>query len=422
MHSRKPIVALVAIALAGSGAAVAQLGRDGSQQLSLGGPSARPKTRPSPPRPRPIPAKGSQFGNPLDDLSAELMAVFAEGREEFEAVETAEGGLGPIFNDSSCAACHSSPVSGGASEKTVTRFGRTTDGKFDPMTEQGGPLLQAHAIDPAVRETVPAQATLVIQRLSTPLFGAGLVEAIPDAQIALNAERRKSAGITGRVAKVLDPDSGETRVGRFGWKAQHSSLLAFASDAYVNEMGVTSKLFPTENAPNGNVALLARFDRLGDPEDAPDPATGRGDIDKSTNFMRLLGPPPTLRPSADALQGRRAFESVGCADCHLPSMFTGPNPVPALANKRVDLFSDLLLHDMGALADGHAQGAAGPREMKTAPLWGLRVRTRFLHDGRAASVDEAIRAHDGEAAGVRDRYGALGVEDRRKLLEFLKTI
>src|SRR5262249_30653002 len=259
-------------------------------------------------------------------------------------------------------------------------------------------------------------------RMTTPLFGAGLIEAIPDADIIRRANAAKPQGISGRVSLVTDVATGQTRVGRFGWKAQQATLLAFAGDAYLNEMGITNRLFPHENAPNGNAALLAQYDLVADPEDEVDPATGKSDIDKFADFMRLLAPPPQLPLTRNAQAGKTTFTDIGCDGCHTPVMTTAPSSVHALDRKQVALFSDLLLHDMGALGDGIMQGTAGPREMKTAPLCGLRMRTQYLHDGRAANVDSAIRMHDGEAATVRDRYNKLKAGEQQALLEYLGSI
>ena len=173
----------------------------------------------------------------------------------------------------------------------------------------------------------------MVKRITTPLFGAGLIEAIDDDTIELNARRRQPDGVRGRVSRVLDVASGTVRVGRFGWKAQQASLLAFSGDAYLNEMGVTSRLFPTENAPNGRADLLAKFDLVPDIEDTIDPATGKSDIDHAADFMRFLAPPPPLRPNADALAGARIFEKAACTACHTPVMFTGSNPVAALSHR-----------------------------------------------------------------------------------------
>jgi CxxC motif-containing protein (DUF1111 family) len=382
----------------------------------------RPKLKPASAPARPLPNGTPQFGDALPGLSAEQLLAFEDGREEFESVETPEGGLGPIFNHTSCAACHTAGGTGGASAQSVTRFGRLVNGVFDAMEEQGGSLLQSQGIAPRVQEHVPAEATIVAQRITTPLFGAGLIEAISDADILGNAQRAQPDGVRGRAALVTDVASGSSRVGRFGWKAQQATLLAFAGDAYLNEMGITSRLFPTENAPNGNQLLLKKYDRVPDVEDEVDPATGRSDIDAAADFMRYLAPPPPLRATASALAGAQVFSQLGCTACHQPAMVTAAHPVPALSGQVVNLYSDLLLHDMGSLGDGIAQGAAGQREMRTAPLWGLRVRGPFLHDGRAKTVTEAIRAHDGEAAPARVRFNALSAPAVQQLLDFLGSI
>ena len=187
-------------------------------------------------------------------------------------------------------------------------------------------------------------------------------------------------------------------------------------------MGNTNRFFPEENAPNGNAALLARFDQVADLEDTIDPADGKADVDRLADFMRLLAPPARLAVTGNAVQGERLFATMDCASCHTPAMRTGKHEIAALSEKTVGLFSDLLLHDMGALGDGIAQGAAGVREMRTAPLWGLRSRPVWLHDGRANTVDAAVRAHDGEALRSRQRYEALSATERNQLLAFLDTL
>ncbi|HVU25984.1 MAG TPA: di-heme oxidoredictase family protein, partial [Opitutus sp.] len=160
----------------------------------------------------------------------------------------------------------------------------------------------------------------------------------------------------------------------------------------------------------------------GTTDDQPDPRDGRADIDRVAVFMRYLAPPNRAPGSPDAQAGQQLFATLNCAACHHPAYRTGVNPVAALSEKNVVLYSDLLLHDMGALGDGIAQADAGPREMRTAPLWGLRVRPAFLHDGRAMTLDAAIRAHDGEAAVSRDAYTQLTTGEQRQLLAFLNTL
>jgi CxxC motif-containing protein (DUF1111 family) len=411
----KPLVVALGFALAATVSA----------QLGVGGTPTghRHKLNPVPPRPHPQPNGNSPlFGDPLVGLTDAQQAAFVAGREEFESIETVEGGLGPIFNNDSCAACHSTPFSGGMSATTVTRFGRSVHGQFDPLTNLGGSLLQEFATNPAALEHVPAQANVVAKRLTTPLFGAGLLEAIPDSEIMMNAARNKPDGVTGRAAMITDVVSGETRVGRLGWKAQHSSLLGFAADAYLNEMGVTNRFFPTENAPNGNQALLAKYLTTTGINDPADPVTGRSDIDASADFMRLLAPPTPIGLPASALDGQKAFEKANCNACHTPTMTSGPSDIDALANKTVALYSDLLLHDMGTLGDGIEQGAAKATEMRTAPLWGLRARAQYLHDGRASTVNEAVLAHAGEASAARDRYRRLAPAETKALLDFLNSI
>ena len=185
----------------------------------------RPKQPPNTPVQRPAPGGMAQFGDPLFGLSAAQQRAFVDGREEFEGTETIAGGLGPIFNGQSCLECHSAGASGGASAVTVTRFGRLENGKFDSLEHLGGSLLQRSAIDPAALERVPAEANVVAKRLATPLFGAGLIEAISDQDILQSALRRQPDGVRGRVSMVLDVSSGQQRVGRFGWKAQQATLL-----------------------------------------------------------------------------------------------------------------------------------------------------------------------------------------------------
>lgn len=358
------------------------------------------------------------FGEPLPLLSDEHLTDFYSGLEEFEKVFTPEAGLGPIFNGDSCAACHSEGAIGGGSAVTVTRFGRMINGQFDPLTELGGSLLQRNAIDPALQEVVPAEANVVAHRRSQALFGLGLIEAIPDATIVSNSLVRKAMGVKGRLSIVVDAATGESRIGRFGWKAQHATLLAFAGDASVNELGISNRVFAHENVPNGKT--LAADSAI---EDVADETTGKAGVDRLTDFMRFLAQPPTLPVTVTVDNGERWFNQVGCHQCHTKVMFTGPSSIPALDRKPVLLWSDLLLHDMGSLGDGIAQGSAGPRELRTSPLWGLRMQSTFLHDGRASSVEAAILMHDGEAAPSREFYiRSLPRDQQLELLEFLLAI
>ncbi len=255
----------------------------------------------------------------------------------FEKAETVESGLWPIFNNTSCAICHSAPALGGSSAALDTRFGRDEAGHFDPLTALGGSLLQKQAIDPGTLEKIPDEATIVIQRQAMPLFGAGLIEAIPDDTLQALAQRRKADGILGRVALVQDVTTGQMRVGRFGWKAQQATLLGMAAVEYRDEMGITNRFYPDENAPNGDFEKLAAFDHIADPEDGggsssgstsilglnAGTASGKADADRVTDFMRFLAPPATPRPTADVQTGLGVFNKIGCAECHVPALYTG---------------------------------------------------------------------------------------------------
>ena len=382
-----------------------------------------PPPQPPPPTQHPLqPPPPPQVGGPLPGLTAAELALYAAGKVEFLNVETPESGLGPIFNNVSCVACHAAPAPGGTSPIFVTRFGRTVNGVFDPLESLGGSLLQEKAINPAVREFIPKEANTIAHRKTPPLFGLGLLEAIPDNTIMALALRPAVDGITGKAAIITDVATGQQRVGRLGMKNQHASVLGFSADAYLNEMGITNRFFPHENAPNGNAALLAMFDKTIDPEDVVDPITNRSDVDTVADFQRLLAPPAPLPFTAKAIAGQKVFGDIGCAQCHVPQLTTGTSPIAALSNKAVNLYSDLLLHDMGTLGDGIAQSAATAREMRTTPLWGLHLRHTYLHDGRAPDIAAAIRGHDGQGKASRDRFAKLNATDSAALLEFLGAL
>jgi CxxC motif-containing protein (DUF1111 family) len=405
-RTKTAITNLAAVTLVAAQVAIAQPG---------------PPAPPPPPPPAPPSQPPSGFGVPLTGLTSAQLSAFQAGLNQFQQREIPSTGLGPIFNRDSCVACHAGPAPGGSSPVTTTRFGQVTNGVFDPLISLGGSLLQSQAINPIGLEHIPAQANVTAQRETQPLFGLGLIEAIPDATILKGVRTTAVNGVLGRAAMVVDPVSKTTRVGRFGWKAQQATLLAFAGDAYDNEMGITNRVFPTENAPNGNLAILKQLDKVPDPEDHVDPATGESKIDRVTDFMRALAPPPAQAANASTAYGALFFAQVGCANCHTPSMTTGTSSISALSNQTIFLYSDLLLHDMGSLGDGIAQGAAGPREMRTAPLWGLKASAPYLHDGRAPTVDAAIRAHDGEAALSKSQYLQLNSQQQGLLIQFLNS-
>jgi len=358
-----------------------------------------------------------KMGDPLEGLTAAQLTAFEDGRNDFGNPLDAAGGLGPIFNQVSCANCHNNPV-GGPGGTTVTRFGYD-DGKggFDPLAGLGGSLLQSGAIDPAASEIVPAAANITAQRVTPSALGAGLIEAIADADIEANETNPPSSNVSGRVHWVqpLEDPTGPQRAGRMGWKAQVATVLTFSGDAALNEMGLTNRLVPTENAPNGNLTILAQYDNVPDPEDQPD-NNGLEFIDRITNFQRYLAAPPQTPKSGMA--GETIFNSVGCADCHVSTWTTRNDPAleSAIRNKTIKPYSDFLLHDMGVAADFIADGAATTQELRTPSLWGVRSRNALWHDGRV--VGGTLETRMLGAGGVIDLHASLGSESRPSALAF----
>jgi CxxC motif-containing protein (DUF1111 family) len=277
----------------------------------------------------------------------------------------------------------------------------------------------SHGCQPAV----PPEANVIARRIPIPLFGAGLIEAIPDETlIALeDPDDRDGDRISGRAARIIDLGTGEPRIGRFGWKAQHATLRTFGADAYRNEMGITNEIFPEELATGISAAQMRLCDPIPDPEDLPDPRTRLAAIDNFEAFLRFLAPPPRGRIDDRAREGERLFGAIGCAACHVPALETAAARHPLFHRQVVPLFSDLLLHDVGT-GDGIPQAAGGPDEIRTPALWGLRVRRPFLHDGSAATVEAAIERHRGEAENVRRHFERLDAAQRRALLAFLDSL
>ena len=363
-------------------------------------------------------------GSPLPGLSAQELELFRTGLEDFSEVESAEDGLGPAFNGTSCAVCHSIPAIGGITTMTEVRAGhRDENGKFTELS--GGTLFHLFSIsDHRCQVQIPEEANVIARRAPIPLFGAGLVEAIPDeALIALeDPDDRDGDGISGRAARVMDVASGRVRIGRFGWKSQHATLLAFSGDAYRNEMGITNDLFPDEVALGIDPEQL----KLCAPpkkgvEDVRNRRTQLRAIDQFENFMRLLAPPDRTAISSSAFGGETIFHNVGCQSCHTALLTTSPSKNPVFDRKPVRLYSDLLLHDVGT-GDGIEQAAAAADEIRTPALWGLRFRRPLLHDGTSPTVDDAILKHSGEASSVVNRYRNLSQADKTLLLAFLKSL
>jgi len=373
-----------------------------------------------------VPSSGSSppdYGQPLPGLTADQLARFDAGKDDFEEVETVAEGLGPVFNDVSCATCHSVPAVGGGSSRLETRFGaRFANGQFDPLSRFGGSLIQEQGIGSAgecnyLAEIVPPEATIVAKRRTTPLFGLGLVDAVPDAAFwALSqAERFNGDRTSGTVSVVTNLETGKQAVGKFGWKGQNPTIFQFAGDAYVNEMGITNPMFPDENCPGGDCGSLS-CNPMAEVND-----DGEG-VDKFTDFMTFLAPPPRGPINGGALLGERQFDNLGCDNCHTATLRTGRNGTAALDRVTFHPYSDFLLHDMGSLGDGITQNRATGRLMRTAPLWGLRKIETFLHDGRATTLEQAILAHDGQARRSRDRFIRLSSWEKAQLYAFLKSL
>lgn len=374
------------------------------------------------------PAHGERFDQPLPGLDNGELGDFQDGQTQFRRAFTIADGLGPIFNNVSCATCHSGDGRG-TTANTLTRFSRGTD----LVVGEGGPQIQDKAIPGAVAERLPAGVDVSL-RMPPAVFGVGLIEALTDSVILTHADPSDADadGISGRPNMVTppgfvpatEPGAGPgLRVGRFGRKAQVSSLLQQTATAYHQDMGITSPYFPTENvnplAPAG----------LPDPDRAPDPEVDAGKVNDVIQYMRMLAPPSPGDWTDSRRRGQTLFASARCAVCHVPTMHTGQHEIEALSNRDVTLYSDLLLHDLGlGLADNRPDGDADGQEWRTAPLWGLRIAREFLngqllllHDGRAHSVDEAIRLHGGEAAAARDAFLAMPAADRAALIDFVES-
>ena len=367
---------------------------------------------------------GTFMGDPISGITAVEFELFRLGLEDFLEVEDAADGLGPVFNGRSCALCHAIPAIGGSGTIMENRAGILhEDGSFEELP--GGSNFQMFSLPThSIQAGIPPEANVVAHRKSLPLFGNGLVEAVPDETLIALADPDDSDGdgISGRAARILDRGSGQMRIGRFGWKAQQSSLFTFGAEAYRDEMGITSDLFPREACPYGvDCELLELIDPAPDPEDAPEVTTGLRGIDNFANFLRLLGPPTRGEVNEEVLLGEQIFRTLRCNSCHVESLETGPASSPALSFKRFYPYSDFLLHEL-ATGDGIGQADAQPNEVRTVPLWGLRFRGPFLHDGRASNLSEAILMHGAEGENSRAAFEQLSDEMTLALLAFLKSL
>ena len=329
------------------------------------------------------------------------------GAELFSKEFTVDDGLGPLFNERACSKCHFDPVTGGMGRgglKTVLRVGRLVRGDFDAMLGRGGPVAHAHSISGLGVECsraagIPAGANVTSVRNSPALFGVGLIDALPDT--AITADTDAQDGVSGRPNLIRGRD-GRRRVGRFGWKAATPALERFVAEALRDELGVTSPKAPTPSVRGGERGCEEQSSASEADSDA---------VAALTAFVAALeAPQPPTGPAA----GEAVFHETGCAACHTPTLGAGA--------RRVTLYSDLLLHDVGpALDDRVVQGSATGPEWRTTPLWGLADRKRFLHDGRATTIEAAILAHGGEADRARKRFLTLSPQRRRSLMDFLRS-
>jgi CxxC motif-containing protein (DUF1111 family) len=410
-------------------------------------------------------------GGAIDGLSPNESAFFTVGQTTFREVDAVPDGLGPRMNMDSCAACHAQPATGGTSPfvNPQVAFAQAGADSVPSFISANGPVREArfvknpdgtadggvHALFTITARTGASGCTLaqpdfatqlrnnnVIFRIPTPTFGAGLIEQIPDAAIAANQasnlSEKSGLGIKGKanfhlagrtITGMTNNNGNDGTIARFGWKAQNKSLLLFSGEAYNVEQGITNELFQTEREETAP-CQFAMVPNSVTNTDATTPVQVLSDIERFSIFMRFLAAPtpsPDTPGGATSIaNGKSLFSGTGCALCHTPSFTTGNSTVAALRYQTVNLFSDLLVHDMGdGLADGVSQGEAGPREFRSAPLWGLGQRIFFLHDGRTADLLRAIQQHSSngsEANGVISRFNNLREGDKQDILNFLRSL
>ena len=421
-------------------------------------------------------ARGTQAGagGPVAGLTVKEAKFFQSGAEAFSetasvtgSVNDTEAGLGPRFNSNSCLSCHAHPAMGGSSPATNPQVSVAPQAQVDLLVNLGiisanGPVREVRfTTDGGVHDlftivglpgTPPGCTSAVLKqpdfaaanaagvlrfRIPTPTFGLGLIEAIPDATIEANAGTSKPFGIAGTVNR----NGNDGTVTRFGWKAQNKSLVIFSGEAYNVEQGITNELFPDERGESGTSDSNACRTVMASPQDyvqyeETQPQSIVDDINNFATFMRFLAAPAPVASygavmAAQVTAGEAAFNKAGCNVCHIKSMTTGTHTAAALSNKVVQLFSDLLVHDVGT-GDGIAQGLANGNQFRTAPLWGVGQRLFFLHDGRSTNLVDAINQHDGEAARVINNFKGvstasdaqfnLTATERQNLINFLRSL
>ncbi|MCA9738953.1 MAG: hypothetical protein KC645_15095 [Gemmatimonadetes bacterium] len=361
-------------------------------------------------------------GDPLPGLESGALEAFQAGRALFDRDFTEVEGLGPLFNQRRCSSCHDVPTLGGSGVEAVRKATRWEDDRCDLLRAQGGDNLQARATAALsahgiLREDRPAEATAAVDLAAPALYGLGLVDRIPEAALLAgeDPEDANGDGIRGRAAR-----DAAGRVLRFGRKGDAPDLRGFIAGALIEEMGLTTAEHPAERGPNG-AALPDGVDP------APDPEVPDASLDLLVAYVSGLAPvaPERLetRAAADTVRaGEAVFEAIGCASCHRPELQTGPDPDPVWDERPVRLYSDLLLHDLGPERAGICGADAGPSEVRTAPLMGLRLRPSLLHDASTQRLEGALTVHGGEAANARARFLTLDPERRSALLRFLSTL
>jgi len=395
-------------------------------------------------------------------------ATHQADQEKFDEAEVVDDGLGPLYNAQACRECHQNPSSGGASQITELRVGhRGTDGRFrnpDLPIAHGGEIISGRSLvndraicpnaafpDTEIQERVPETETIRAHRLSLNLLGDGFVEAAADQtfiDIARKHCKSTHGEICGQVLRVpIVEAAGHTGVGRFGWKDQHASLLSFSGDAYLNEMGITSRLFPDEVTKLCNTAS--------EPNNQPGP-DGLDDVDHFARFIRASKAPSRdaqLSEAPTVKRGSELFDKIGCVTCHVRTLRTAPAgtkingetfPIPAaLGDKTFHPFGDFLLHDVGtgdgivmAMQEHYGRNAyqvtweelrlerfhGAANKVRTAPLWGVRLRPRLMHDGASLTLRGAIVRHRGEASRVTRRFEGLRPGEQKAIVEFLKSL
>lgn len=417
------------------------------------------------------------FSRPLANIQATTLRQHSIGNSFFnqnwiEAPASAAGrdGLGPLFNARSCSACHPHDGKGSPHTRGVNKLGMVTRISIPGSGPHGEPLgdptygtqladfalpsgqpeatirldFQKKQVYLAGRPFILHQPELKLRdlafgplndevlfsnRLAPAVHGMGLINEVAEETLLSFAdpEDRDGDGISGRPNLVWDRQEKEKRIGRFGWKASQPTLKQQIADAFVNDIGITSSLFPHEAIPSAQALMMEGLEK----SSGGSPEVSDRVVDRVTTYLATIAPPARRGVDKDSvLRGKELFHRIQCAACHIPEMKTRVNAsFPELSNQTIRPFSDFLLHDMGPdLADGRPDFEASGREWRTPPLWGIGLQhvvsrhSFFLHDGRARNVIEAILWHGGEGQKSRDLFVALPQKDKEAIFEFLNSL